>query len=1077
MEKQDQTQQSFYYKAELFVWRHLFLLVASTVSIIVALLVPQVTNISFYAPRPFFDRTFFVSSIALFVFLNITMIINFVNPQVPLLNMVGLGFLRKILFAPAKWMSRLLAGMTHGTGWFKSTSTRFVVSIIIMIIGVIGTYVIEYNLHTPYLLVGGFLKMLALWLAVVGIWLLFGAFFEIRVFSKEELKQEHLSDAHLHFKVWRKCGEVLSWLLITNLILEIMWVLPSLKWGMKSFRIYAIFATIQVLCTFIVLAGLMDYLQYPDGKKRSKYPVRFLAILAVILVMWSQSGDNISDPVNSISGSAETMEVSDQEKSVNINNSWSVALEDRLDAMPEGPVVIVAASGGGSRAAIFTSLIFQMLAEEEMTIPRVSEPIAKNTEISTKSVDDNKSKWTDHILLISSVSGGALATGHLLGDGNKQPLSTQKSDQLSSSSYDLLTRTEEKILTWMKQDKTKDECGKFQKADDKAEPMSAEEKKKFELVKKVLSRIKSQALMDDSKHEADTWNKKGDTAEKITERVLLQIAERSFQSQYVDKMNMNFMAPLLRGFLTPFVSRGEGLYYFWEYQFEWEDHRQLKKYSKKNPLLLVNTTDLDTGRRVIVGFPSIPQGFLLDSPTHGLTADDYSGETLIPSDEMKHAPVCIADYAGDSKLDLSLTRAVRLSANFPWGFDSSVISAESIPQLKMHKHAPPVRGIAERTKLRLLDGGVVDNTGVDSLYAVITALRDAAMKAPSGRESRVLENIRKRGVVILEIDSGAKPAGNNQTLDQFGFFTLPITGLNNAVYTNALQKRDELITKISAILSYPPHANILAGIKRNQVISSPQVTTKEDPKKEELVLPVTALLPLLDASYNPLDKERITVIHHRFKCNRINDTEADVITGFALGPDDKATVLALFLYEVISWRTFQKELKTQFEYYNLINKKEVSRRDAGSITQVKNSLSKLSTFYRDHLNQLKKLSSENLVNKKLICSLEHRLSYLENALAELDDSSIQNSKNEMSDSNDVFVAPADAQLKILLDLPTEKEPQDGRGKYLVLKENQKNNMMQPQLEVELNQIRQSKMNIDKMNQSRDRMYRSLSKKK
>ena len=86
---------------------------------------------------------------------------------------------------------------------------------------------------------------------------------------------------------------------------------------------------------------------------------------------------------------------------------WYRFIEDRLTSIPEDePVVIVFASGGGSRAAIFTALTLEFLARTHVG--------SLGQRQSPGEPSESRRSWADNIVLISAVSGGSLATAHFV---------------------------------------------------------------------------------------------------------------------------------------------------------------------------------------------------------------------------------------------------------------------------------------------------------------------------------------------------------------------------------------------------------------------------------------------------------------------------------------------------------------------------------------------------------------------------------------------------------------------------------------------------------------------------------------
>ena len=206
--------------------------------------------------------------------------------------------------------------------------------------------------------------------------------------------------------------------------------------------------------------------------------------------------------------------------------------------------------------------------------------------------------------------------------------------------------------------------------------------------------------------------------------------------------------------------------------------------------VLFNTCDVKQGTRLIVGFPPVPPGIIRD-PLAGT---------------ISHLPYSLTDR-GNLYYHVSLAEAVRLSANFPFGFEVARL---------------PVEGTGET--VLALDGGIVDNSGIDSIVSLLQGLErlakayrqewrrlafayrqaqsdelrnalwqeltDLSCKRIEGRAFRLLGELAHRKVVLLQIDSGAKvieTGGSALTrlLASLPVILRPVQALNNTTYTNA----------------------------------------------------------------------------------------------------------------------------------------------------------------------------------------------------------------------------------------------------------------------------------------------------
>src|SRR5262249_20631590 len=154
------------------------------------------------------------------------------------------------------------------------------------------------------------------------------------------------------------------------------WQLPFWLPDLVSFRFYTIAATIHLIFLWTLLAMVIDACHvYSD------WNVRALTVFGGAILFsltpahevgrfWqlpprpttaggatspdlvpAASASTVEAPVPSASGGL-TLSPMDR----TIQDIWLWALESRLDQIPDGPVFIVAASGGGSRAALFTAL-------------------------------------------------------------------------------------------------------------------------------------------------------------------------------------------------------------------------------------------------------------------------------------------------------------------------------------------------------------------------------------------------------------------------------------------------------------------------------------------------------------------------------------------------------------------------------------------------------------------------------------------------------------------------------------------------------------------------------------------------
>jgi hypothetical protein len=546
-----------------------------------------------------------------------------------------------------------------------------------------------------------------------------------------------------------------------------------------------------------------------------------------------------------------------------VQDIWFWALESRIEQIPEGPVVIVAASGGGSRAALFTALVLEGLRDMPDPFRGLrSQSHAPNG--SSRSASE-RPMLADRILLVSSVSGGSLATAYYLHQNFPHVRAYRDREQSTG---------EPPVVSV---------------------PRQAIPRKGWRnsYVGDVHARMRtiSLAMLDDARSgrsnvfTARTGRTFLETLERVSDecnrlasgqRADPSIAPWLSGSSFVDDMSTDFTAALIRGVLLPGVERGESVSRFWEDRFEWAniedldlhreldpnaplDHTQPRSIPNRlSPLALFNACDVTRGARIVLGFPPLPRGLIADSLVSATSNGPYS----------------LTDR-GDFYYHVTLAEAVRLSANFPWGFETARLS---------------LKGGTET--VLVLDGGIVDNSGIDSISYLLQGLdrhaevyrscRDVGRASSlDARAARFMENLRQRGVILIQIDSGAKDieAGGPtifSLLAQFvPVFFRPVQALNNTSYTNA-------------------DLAILAHDRALQRLLTPKIAS------EAIAFPRGKL----DAGELPPVYRRV-----RLTCNN----QQNVMTAWTLGPEDKARVMVQFLIE---WANQKRVLEVASERVN-----------------------------------------------------------------------------------------------------------------------------------------------------------------
>jgi predicted chitinase len=117
------------------------------------------------------------------------------------------------------------------------------------------------------------------------------------------------------------------------------------------------------------------------------------------------------------------------------------------------------------------------------------------------------------------------------------------------------------------------------------------------------------------------------------------------------------------------------------------------------PALLINTTDAASGRRVMISPFDLHDG---GAPRNAPLLR-YQGLGGAKEGDRRHAP------------DIRLSTAAGISARFPWVTPAATVSVAD-------------ERLGTGTKIRLVDGGYVDNSGVETAIDLINAIRGAVAK-------------------------------------------------------------------------------------------------------------------------------------------------------------------------------------------------------------------------------------------------------------------------------------------------------------------------------------------------------------
>src|SRR6266496_1944158 len=326
-------------------------------------------------------------------------------------------------------------------------------------------------------------------------------------------------------------------------------------------------------------------------------------------------------------------------------------------------------------------------------------------------------------------------------------------------------------------------------------------------------------------------------------------------------MCTDFMAPLLRGLLYPGKERGVSVADFWRVRFQGFGQTNRQAWSKDRPLLLLNATQVEDGRRLALGFPPIPPGFL----ARGQALVQFLNNLNIDPSLRKNFPLGLEDY--NLTYQISLAEGVRLSANFPWGFNPGLLKIPH-PQTKY-------------PYLKVVDGGVFDNTGIDTLAAVFLAIYQSANdqdEATRKQGARIIDALEKRGVLILEIDSGANPGKPGPVARMLSHIFDPVEALEKAGFVNAQNAKLNYFREFQEVLR--------SQVKASAADNQGKKAVPDDSAAMEIV-------PLCN--------------FFQYHCNH----SEDVMTAWAMGPDDKAAVLMQFLFE---FEKKQHDLQKTLDY-------------------------------------------------------------------------------------------------------------------------------------------------------------------
>ena len=617
----------------------------------------------------------------------------------------------------------------------------------------------------------------------------------------------------------RLSARLLSCLLVGYLFGEILWFLASIQVNVFSYRNYAIWGVYQTLIFFILLARGADQLSH-----ESKYPVRLLTITGVAIVFvvvqpWMHYDNKITaekfdlDDTDPHEGehAHEPLPLAQQWQA---HQHYDYLIERVQQTRPHEPVVFVAASGGGSRAAIFAALILEGLARE---------PIAPGY----------PKTWADQIVMISSVSGGSLASAHFVYRGMRESILANDGNLQSAIRSDLvheLPRAAREVAVFYGQDDTGHHLHGGETPSELIQISTEIEANSEQFFEQLTEHLENYQGVVRPESEAGKlgW---------------------ILDARMIDEISLDFMAPLFRGATSLITPRGNALRDFWTDRFGWpseresnvaiEDLKSKESSSEVYPLVLFNATNVRTGSRLVASY----------------AINDKSVTNPPGKDVVLYLP-------DEYRAAISLSQAVRLSSNFPFGFPAARVD------------------VGEEDQAEILDGGIVDNTGIDTIHAFFKQLiHDSELSDTRGTKARTLiDLLKERRVVLIEIDSGAKPEAQEDNISGgvFSPLTTPLDALNNASYNSAEVSKKSYLREI------------------NQIIQTQLSPNFNDPQNSSIVNTSVTSRPNI-----------------HFLCNYKEEPSA-VMTAWALGPRDKASVIARF---VLSWRKQQPRLSQMGKLY------------------------------------------------------------------------------------------------------------------------------------------------------------------
>ena len=443
-------------------------------------------------------------------------------------------------------------------------------------------------------------------------------------------------------------------------------------------------------------------------------------------------------------------------------------------ATHSGPVVIFCLAGGGSRAALYAAGLLNRMWWQTAPLDEDWQEIldllpeadrARLDPLDANAAAPSQPLYPGRLLLqyadvISSVSGGSLASAYFI-ESLHRDIQTSQSETADAAAarYAALERffapdhltseTARPPLRWYN------------------EPVAPQSLRPF--------------FADPTLAYCPDCIEKNERLQKLFEA-----------NPFINAMQQDHLAAVMSGlFRFREVGRGPGIERYWQQMYRWlrssdSDTKEKNKAVRVSdffaqersghlPVMILNATLTRTGTRLAITNLDAAEfqetykfGPIVDGRDLG-EGDIFSTQALRDSlrPENLFAPPrsqTLSDAAQrrfdplpaqintlnelDARWDIPLATAVHASANFPFGFPlMRFVRRTSDPHIT-HPKTAEIKFQGGRDLLEVADGGLIDNTGLDSALALIRANRDY---------------LKTRGVLIFQIDSGELPRNPGKT--------------------------------------------------------------------------------------------------------------------------------------------------------------------------------------------------------------------------------------------------------------------------------------------------------------------------